>query len=130
MKKTIKQFILILIMFFLVLTLSGCGNKLIATKKEDGTTIKYEIKFNKNKVSNVKMTAEYESQEYADEEYQTFELINSLASSEEDKLKFKKEGKTVIMVLTGSQYAAIGGTEELTKEKIKQTLEEEGFTVK
>ena len=124
MKKLIKQISLIAIMLILVFALTGCGNKMIATKTidEDGVKakLKYEIQFENDKVSNIKMITEFES----------LEFINTLAENEEDKLNIEQDGNKVIMVLTGEQYGELSTEEEMTKKAIKANLEEEGFKVR
>lgn len=134
MKKLIKQISLIAIMLILVFALTGCGNKMIATKTidEDGVKakLKYEIQFENDKVSNIKMITEYESKEDADEAFESLEFINTLAENEEDKLNIEQDGNKVIMVLTGEQYGELSTEEEMTKKAIKANLEEEGFKVR
>lgn len=134
MKKLIKQISLIAIMLILVFALTGCGNKMIATKTIDGdgvkAKLKYEIQFENDKVSNIKMITEYESKEDADEAFESLEFINTLAENEEDKLNIEQDGNKVIMVLTGEQYGELSTEEEMTKKAIKANLEEEGFKVR
>lgn len=134
MKKTIKQILLIGVLLILVFALTGCGNKMVATKTidEDGVKAKlrYEIKFKDNKVSNIKMMTEYESKEDADEAYESLDFINTLAEKEEDKYDITQDGNKVIISLDHDQYSKLSGSDELSKDEIKANLEKEGFKVK
>ena len=135
MKKTIKQLALIAIVLLLVFSLAGCGNKLVATKteNEDGVKVdyKYVLQFKKDKLSDVEMIAEFEKEEDADEAMETFEMISSLMGSEENKIECKQSGKKITATLTPEFFANLTLQEEdLSKDTIKEALENEGFEVK
>lgn len=136
MKRILKQIVLVSIMLCLVMILTGCGNKLVATKDMEENGIKYKLeyvaKFKNNKVETIKITSEYEDEENAEEMYSVFNLMNAFAESEEDKMDVVLEGKKVIMNLNAIQFAELEGDTEvdLSKEGLKKSLEEQGFKVK
>ena len=69
MKKTLKIIAIIAIMLVAVFALTGCGNKLIATKDVEGTesepkhSEKIEISFKDDKVNKVKMTYTFDNKD-------------------------------------------------------------------
>lgn len=134
MKKTIKQLALIAIMLLLVFSLAGCGSKLVATKTEETengkVNYKYVIEFKKDELKNIEMTTEYEDKEKADEAMGIFEMMNSFAEKDEDKINVKQDGKKLIIVLDAKQFENLSDAENSSKDAIKKSLEEEGFKVK
>ena len=127
MKKLLKGAILVALMLVMVITLSGCGNKLVATKTstENGVEMqeKHELKFKGNKLDTIKMTYEFSDEESAAMMGGLMKL--AIPDTEVD-------GKKVTMNLSAEDYAEelVGSEEEMTKEAIKASLEEEGYTVK
>ena len=127
MKKILKGTILVALMLVMVITLSGCGNKLVATKTstENGVEMqeKHELKFKGNKLDTIKMTYEFSDEESAAMMGGLMKL--AIPDTEVD-------GKKVTMNLSAEDYAEelVGSEEEMTKEAIKASLEEEGYTVK
>ena len=127
MKKILKGTILVALMLVMVVALTGCGNKLVATKTstENGVEMqeKHELKFKGNKLDTIKMTYEFSDEESA-------AMMGGFM-----KLAFPDteiDGKKVTMNLSAEDYAEelVGSEEEMTKEAIKASLEEEGYTVK
>lgn len=127
MKKLLKGAIIVALMLVMVVALTGCGNKLVATKtsNENGVemTEKHEIKFKGDKLDTIKMTYEFSDEASAS-------MMGGFM-----KLAFPEteiDGKKVVMNLSAEDYASemMGSEEELTKDAIKSMLEEEGYTVK
>ena len=144
MKKTLKIIALIAIMLVAVLTLTGCGNKLVATKDVEATSTepkhseKIEISFKDDKVNKVKMTYTFENKDDAKEFVDSYNALISLASafaSEEESVSLptmEQNGKKAIIEMDSEMYSEMSEeTEsEMTKDEIKESLEEEGYTVK
>lgn len=127
MKKLLKGAILAALMLVMVVALTGCGNKLVATKTstENGVEVKekHELKFKGDKLDSIKMTYEFSNEASAAE----MGAFMQLAFPE-----VEIDGKKVSMTLTPEDYVSgFGDSEEdMTKEAIKSLLEEEGYTVK
>jgi len=127
MKKLLKGAIIAILMLIMVVALTGCGNKLVATKTttEDGVEMKekHEISFKGDKLDSIKMTYEFSDEASA-------AMMGGFM-----KLAFPEteiDGKKVTMNLNAEDYASeFGDTEEdKTKDAIKASLEAEGYTVK
>lgn len=105
MKKTLKIIAIIAIMLVAVFALTGCGNKLVATKDVEGTesepkhSEKIEISFKDDKVSLPTM---------------------------------EQKGKKAIMEMDAKMYSEMSGETEagMTKDEVKASLEKEGYKVK
>lgn len=140
MKKTIKSVALLLIMGVMLFLLAGCGgDKLVATKTTEDDVMglgkyeeKIEVTFKDNKVNEVKMTYEFEKEESAKNMAALFNLGASMSGEEMEGLKVEQKGKKLIMNMDAKTFAQQEGAtdEEMTKEAIKASLEEEGYTVK
>ena len=127
MKKLLKGAILVALMLVMVVALTGCGNKLVATKTstENGVEMKekHELKFKSDKLDSIKMTYEFSDEASA-------AMMGGFM-----KLAFPDteiDGKKVTMNLSAEDYATelVGSDEDMSKEAIKASLEEEGYTVK
>lgn len=144
MKKTLKIVLLAAVMLLAVLTLTGCGNKLVATREVEATetTPKFKeetvVTFKKDKVNNIKMTFTFEDKDAAKKYVDEFNAMIQLAKAfaEDGELNFpelKQSGKKAIMNLDAKTYAELVGDSEeanMTKDEIKTTLEEQGYKVK
>ena len=127
MKKLLKGAILVALMLVMVVALTGCGNKLVATKTstENGVEMKekHELKFKGDKLDSIKMTYEFSDEASA-------AMMGGFM-----KLAFPDteiDGKKVTMNLSAEDYATelVGSDEDMSKEAIKASLEAEGYTVK
>ena len=139
MKKTLKGLVLLVLMGLIVISLTGCGSdKLVATKtSEDDTMGKYEetitVTFKKDKVETIKMEMEFEKEEIAQTMSGLFSLgMQSMDESETKGFEVKQDGKKLVISMDAAAYAESEGVsdEEMTKESLKKSLEESGYTVK
>lgn len=141
MKKTLKIIALIAIMLVAVLALTGCGNKLVATKDVEGTSSepkhseKIEISFKKDKV---KMIYTFDNKDDAKKFVDSYNALIALASaftSEDEKNSLptiEQKGKKTIIEMDAKMYAEMSGETEagMTKEEVKASLEKQGYKVK
>lgn len=144
MKKTLKIIVLIAIMLVAVLALTGCGNKLVATKDVEGTSTepkhseKIEISFKNDKVNKVKMTYTFDNKDDAKKFVDSYNAILSLANafaSGDESISLptmEQKGKKAIMEMDAKMYSEMSGETEagMTKDEVKASLEEEGYKVK
>lgn len=136
MKKTLKVLLLVAFMAVVLLALTGCGDKLVATREteEDGMKVeeKIEISFKKDKISKVKMTYKFDSEKNAELMAGIFNMGMAMAEEEDMGFDVKQKGKKVIVKLDAEAYAEMSGEdmEEVSKDEIKESLEEEGYKVK
>jgi len=134
MKKTLKVLLLVAFMAVVLFTLTGCGNKLVATRETEEMGMKWEekveIKFKGDKVDSVKMTYTFDDKETAESMKSLLSL--GLSMSEEDMgMEVKQSGKKVIMELDAEAYADMEGADlEVSKDELREELEEEGYKVK
>ncbi len=139
MKKVLKSVTLIVTMGLILFLLSGCGNdKLIATKTTENDMMgnyKEEIimTFKDDKVTNIEMSMEFEEEETASSMYAVLNMGASLSEeSNLEGMEAKQDGKKLIITMDAKAYAESEGIsdEEMTKDVLKTSLEEEGYTVK
>lgn len=139
MKKTLKSIVLLLIMGAVLILLTGCGgDKLIATKTTQDElmgnyTEEVVVKFKDDVVENVEMSMEFDSEETAEGMYGLYNMGVSMSEDESlAGLDVKLDGKKLVITMDASAYAAEEGMsqEEMSKEAIKTSLEESGYTVK
>ena len=142
MNKTLKVLLYVALVVLMLVLLAGCGNKLVATKEvtegDEKITEKYEISFKKDKVSKVKMSREYSSEDSAkkvEEEYNEMKKYVDDNPEMADYLptKFKRSGKKVTIEYSAKAFANLVGSDkvdEMTKENIKKELEDGGYKVK
>ena len=138
MKKTLKALVLALVIGLVVISLTGCGgNKLVATKTvEDEMQGNYkervEITFKKDKVEAMEMTMEYDKEETAQAMYGILSFGLSMSENGElEGMKFKQDGKKIIMNLDASAYEKLKGTSaDMSKAEFKEALKKDGYKVK
>lgn len=136
MKKTVKSPLLLVFMAVMLFALTGCGNnKLIATKStsaEDSMSgaceEKIEVTFKKDKAEKIVWTMEFEDESNAS----TMAGLYKLASSEIGDIEIEQDGKKVILTMDSNVFAKSSDLKEddLTRESITKTLEDEGYTIK
>ena len=145
MKKTLKALVVIALMLVMLVALTGCGKKIVATREAEQEGIKYEenveINLKKNKIDKVKMTMTFDSKETA-EKMKTqlddaMKMVSVFGGEEELNLNIKQNGKSVTMELDAKTFSTMGGVDvtdkELSKddiEALKKSLENEGYKVK
>lgn len=139
MKKTLRALVLALVMGLIVISLTGCGSdKLVMTKETQDETLgnsKEEviITFKEGKADTIKTITEFDNEEMAKGMYGLISLGMSMdAEGKLEGMEAKQEGKKLIVTINAKTYAeSIELTEEeMTKEVMKKTLEEDGYTVK
>lgn len=134
MKKSLKILAVVAFLFVILVSLTGCGNKIVATKEttEDGITYKekVEIKLKDEKVDTIKMTMTFEDKDTAEKMKE--KLDQRIAMLKMMGMEIEGKGKKIIMNLDANAFATMGGVEitETSKDDIKKSLEEEGYKVK
>lgn len=139
MKKSLKILAVVAFLFVILVSLTGCGNKIVATKEttEDGITYKekVEIKLKDEKVDTIKMTMTFEDKDTAEkmkEELDQGIAMLKMMGMDSSGIEIEGKGKKIIMNLDANAFAKMGGVEitETSKDDIKKSLEEEGYKVK
>lgn len=135
MKKSLKILLVVAFMATLLLALTGCGNKLVATKTtdEDGEKVeeRIEVSFKNDKVNKVKMTYTFEKEETAESMKAIFTLGMSMAGEEIEGFNVEQKGKKVIIEVDEKAFAEMSEEEAgMSKEELKEELEEQGYKVK
>ena len=140
MKKTLKILSVVAFLLVILVSLTGCGNKIVATKEttEDGVTYKekIEIKLKDDKVDTIKMTMTYDDKDTAEkmkEELETGISYLKMLGMETSGIEIEGKGKKVTMQLDAKTFSAMGGvevSEEVSKDDLKKSLEDEGYKVK
>lgn len=139
MKKTLKLLAVVALLLIMLVGLTGCGNKIVATKDSEQDGIKYEekleIKLKKDKVDTIKMTMKFDDKETAEEMKTQLDYGLSMIaafSGEDMGIEVKQSGKKITMKLNAEQFASMSGTEipDVSKEDLKANLEEAGYKVK
>lgn len=136
MKKTAKSIILALFMGLLLIALTGCGaNKLVATKSSDDEFMgkyeeKIEISFKDDKADQIVWTMEFEDEDKAESVASIFKLASN--SDEDTKIDVEQKGKKVTLKMDAKSFASEEDMDDnsLSKEEMKKSLEDEGYTVK
>ncbi len=136
MKKTAKSIILALVMGLLLIALTGCGaNKLVATKSSDDEFMgkyeeKIEISFKDDKADQIVWTMEFEDEDKAESVASIFKLASN--SDEDTKIDVEQKGKKVTLKMDAKSFASEEDMDDnsLSKEEMKKSLEDEGYTVK
>ena len=79
--------------------LTGCGNKVVCTGKMDEAGVKAEVKitatFKSDKVSKIAADMTFDDEKTAKSYCSLFDLANSFAEKEEDKISYECKGKTI-----------------------------------
>ena len=136
MKKTAKSIVLALVMGLLLIALTGCGaNKLVATKSSDDEFMgkyeeKLEISFKDDKADQIVWTMEFEDEDKAESVASIFKLASN--SDEDTKIDVEQKGKKVTLKMDAKSFASEEDMDDnsLSKEEMKKSLEDEGYTVK
>lgn len=133
MKKTLKVSALLMIVAIMLVSLTGCfKNKIVATKHTDAENSmvgaydeKIEITFKKDKADKMVWTMEFEDEE-------TAEKMSSLYDGLVKNADIDQKGKKVVVTFKTEDIAKQNDMkeEDLTKEKLIEKLEEDGYTVK
>lgn len=126
MRKVIKSIILITIIGAILISLTACGNKLVATITEEETGVKEtrEIEFKSGKASRVKWTMEFSDEATA---MTTFSMLVPQAPEGSTE----QNGNKVTVDVTAKEFEELGGPlGGETKEDIQKYLEEAGHEVK
>jgi len=114
-----KKLLLSVMMCFLLV---GCGNTLKCTLEEEGEgTATYKIKFKGDEVSKVTMQIKFDDKDEAKEACEFYEEF----AKEEDDVKIKCSGSKLTMTTTD-----VDEYEDMTKEELKEELEEDGYKCK
>ena len=117
--------------------LTGCGNKneVVCTGKMDEEGMKAEAKITAtikdDKVEKVSAAITFDDKETAEQYCSLFEMANGFAESEDDKVGFKCDGKTISF----ENYSDFAGDDEdivgMAKADFIKTMEkEDGVTCK
>lgn len=127
MKKATKSIILFALIAMMLVVLTGCGNKLTATKTSSdiGTEVKETIvvKFKNDKVNEAIVTYEFSDEEESTTYYKLFSAFLS------DNVE--QSGKKVILTMTAEEFLEDGEESSgMSKSEIKKQLEDEGYKVK
>lgn len=139
MKKSLKILAVVAFLFVILVSLTGCGNKIVATKEttEEGITYKekVEIKLKDDKVDTVKMTMTFEDKDTAekmkDQLDQGIAMLKMMGMDSEG-IEIEGKGKKITMKLDAKAFSALSEVkmEEVSKDAIKKDLEEAGYKVK
>lgn len=135
MKKTLKTLLVAAFMLVILLALTGCGNKLVATRETEEMGMKMEekieVSFKKDKVNKVKMTYTFDDKDTAEAMAGILKMGMSMAD-EDMKIDVKQSGKKVTMTVDAKAYAEMAGEDEvdMNKDELKEMLEEQGYKVK
>lgn len=138
MKKTMKILALTLIMGAMLILLTGCGNnKLVATKTTESEYGDYKetvtVTFKDDKVESFEMVMEFEDEETASSMSGIFNLAVSMDESGQlDGMEVEQDGKKLTIKMDAEAYATAEemSGEELTREKMEESLKEQGYTIK
>ena len=111
-----KKFLGIFAVFGAVLLLSGCGGSkadYVCTAKIEEDGQKAEVEFdvtldNDEKVKSVDVTFEFDNEDYAKQMYAMFNMMNSFAEDESQKIDVSQSGKKV----TIKNYEKISSQED------------------
>ena len=136
MKNKAKSIVLALVMELLLIALTGCGaNKLVATKSSDDEFMgkyeeKIEISFKNDKADQIVWTMEFEDEDKAESVASIFKLASN--SDEDTKIDVEQKGKKVTLKMDAKSFASEEDMDDnsLSKEEMKKSLEDEGYTVK
>ncbi len=137
MKKFLKGLVLVGLMLVMLFALTGCGNKLVATKEEEEDGMKYkertEFTFKKDEVTKIKITYKMENADDAKKMESTmhaaFAMMDSFSDEDVD-YEITRKGKKVTMKVEGEATKLISESLGDNKEEIKESLEEQDYKVK
>ncbi len=134
MKKTLKSLLLVSFMLVILLALTGCGDKLVATRETEEMGVKMEeeieVSFKDDKVNKVKMTYTFDSKEQAEAMKSLLSLGMSM-NEETANFDIKQSGKKIIMEADAKAYAEMAGDDvDISKDELREQFEDQGYTVK
>ena len=134
MKKTLKALLLVSFMLVILLALTGCGDKLVATRETEEMGVKMEeeieVSFKDDKVNKVKMTYTFDSKEQAEAMKSLLSLGMSM-NEETANFDIKQSGKKIIMEADAKAYAEMAGDDvDISKDELREQFEDQGYTVK
>ena len=135
MKKTLKVLLLVAFMAVILLALTGCGDKIVATRETEEMGVKMEekieISFKKDKVNKVKMTYTFDDKDTAEAMSGILKMSMSMVG-EDSGFDVERKGKKVIMKLDAEAFAEMSGEDlgEVDKVALIEELEEDGYKVK
>lgn len=148
MKKTLKVLAVVALLLVVLVSLTGCGNKVVATKDSemDGKSYeeKIEVKLKDDKIDSVKTTMTFEDKDAAKDLGKSLEeeLKQATAGLKElgintDGISVETKGKKVIMTLNSDLFEAMQGAsginisnEKVTKDELKDSFKDAGYKVK
>lgn len=139
MKKTLKLLAVVAVLLVMLIALTGCGNKIVATRETEDGGVSYEekleIKLKDDKINNVKVTMTFEDKETAEKMKVQLDAAMAMItafSGGDSGMEIKQKSKKIIIELDAEQYADMYGAEieEISKDELKAQLEEEGYKVK
>lgn len=135
MKKTLKIMLVVAFLAIALFALTGCGNKLVATRESEEMGMKMEekveISFKNDKVNKVKMTFTFDDKDTAESMKSLLSLGFTMSGESSEGFEIKQSGKKVIIELDSKSYASMGNEYAgLSKEELKEQLEEDGYKVK
>lgn len=135
MKKTLKISLIFAVLAMFMLSLTGCaGKKLVATKKtsaDDSLFGAYEerieITFKKDQADKIVWTMEFEDEDTA----KTVAGFYEMAKSEINGLEINQDGKKIVLKMNAKDFADSSSLkDDLSRDGMKKSLEEAGYTVK
>ena len=134
MKKTLKALLLVAFMLVTLLALTGCGDKLVATRETEEMGVKMEeeieVSFKDDKVNKVKMTYTFDSKEQAEAMKSLLSLGMSM-NEETANFDIKQSGKKIIMEADAKAYAEMAGDDvDISKDELREQFDDQGYTVK
>ena len=134
MKKTLKALLLVAFMLVTLLALTGCVDKLVATRETEEMGVKMEeeieVSFKDDKVNKVKMTYTFDSKEQAEAMKSLLSLGMSM-NEETANFDIKQSGKKIIMEADAKAYAEMAGDDvDISKDELREQFEDQGYTVK
>lgn len=132
MKNIRKSIILVAMLAAILLALTGCGSKkLVATKSTDQYGVKYEetmeVSFKNNEANEIVWTFEFDDETFAEQYAKVYDSFTS-----DDGFKIERDGKKVTLTLDSEAFAKLqnGSKSDNSREAVKKSLEDEGYTVK
>ncbi len=138
-----KKFVYSMILIVSLVLLAGCnlpfmGDKIVCSGeyKDDSMNLKATTKvtatFKNDKISKLDASMTFDNEQSASTICSLFTIANNYAESEKDKVKFKCNGKTILLY----DYAEIVDSEskeelnKMTKEDFKKAMKEQDLTCK
>lgn len=141
MKKTLQKIGYVVILAVILLALTGCGNKIVATKSVDEYGVKYEetieIGVKKDKVSSMKYIWKFEDESAAQEMKKTLDEVTAGNGAMEAltgvslDTKVEQKGKKITITFSSNQFETDSvDLSDGKREELVKSLEEAGYKVK